>query len=614
MFNHDSLPSRIFRYGCLAPSTESERVREQMRLAHRYRNDLVRAELDRRQACESCLSQLAPDLAPLAERAAELAEQLQALRDEASARHAVDRNRQAGKASAATIHAVKKQLQEARQQLRLARKEAWQRPDVQAGLAEIEAEHRQRRLQLRSECRVFWGSYLICEQSLAKIRAGAPPRFKRWDGSGHLAVQIQGGMTWDEALSCRDSRFRIEIKPGATVRQDGKRAAFRQLPIPGSKRSQRRVECVAWLRIGSEGRKPVFAQVPFVLHRAPPPGCRIKWVHLLRERVGIGERWSLSIVVSREEGFPRPDQAPAGSVGIDMGWRLVPALSPPPPGWDKGKEKWRDLRVAFLVGDDDATGELRIPAEQLERCQKVDEIQKIRDQNFNAVRQRLTAWLLITHDQGQLPDWLAGETEHLHAWHNPERLTALLWGCPRRDDDPPDEPPPGWRFRRFSGDEKMYAKLEKWRKRERHLHAYQDGLRARLQAWRKWHYEQFVVMLRRRYHVAFVEDINWMKLAHDPQPEEENKNVRAWYRRLASPGQLRRLLGEHMAEVCPQDHRWTTQRCHVCLEKEEFDTEREIEHECSHCGALWDQDENAARLLLLLGKGDAEPLRECGSA
>ena len=60
MYGHDSQPSIVYRYGARTPVEGLDVVREQMRLAHHYRNDLCRREHDRRDAVADVLRRLAP--------------------------------------------------------------------------------------------------------------------------------------------------------------------------------------------------------------------------------------------------------------------------------------------------------------------------------------------------------------------------------------------------------------------------------------------------------------------------------------------------------------------------------------------------------------------------
>src|SRR5262249_10084792 len=153
------------------------------------------------------------------------------------------------------------------------------------------------------------------------------------------------------------------------------------VPVParayatGAPRRLRRTR--AYLRIGSNAREPVWAEVPVVLHRPLPEDATIKWVYLVRRHVATHEEWWLQFVVAQAQGFAKADAATSGTVAVDVGWRRLAS----------------GLRVAYWVGDDGAEGQLVLPQAILTRLRKVEELQAIRDKHFDAMRGELAAWL-----------------------------------------------------------------------------------------------------------------------------------------------------------------------------------------------------------------------------
>ena len=75
-----TVPTRVFKYGLpLGPDPECRAlVDEQIRLGHEYRNDLVRVELDRREAYRTATAPL-PSIAPIEEELAGVEEELASL-------------------------------------------------------------------------------------------------------------------------------------------------------------------------------------------------------------------------------------------------------------------------------------------------------------------------------------------------------------------------------------------------------------------------------------------------------------------------------------------------------------------------------------------------------
>jgi hypothetical protein len=262
----------------------------------------------------------------------------------------------------------------------------------------------------------------MTEASLRGARKGAPPVFRGFRGEGKVAVQIQNGLAVTDLLACADTRLRLEV-------QDIERRHY-----------------LLWMRVGSEGRAPIWAKIPIILHRDLPSDARVKWAYLLRRRRGTHWRWQAQFVLERDE-WPS-DAGSSGACGVDLGWRLVPG----------------GLRVAFWAGDDGRSGELVIPHADLARWRKADDLASIRDKNFNVARDALATWL---RGGVTVPDWLRVELSHLHQWHSAARLAALLWRWNgaryERGREVAWQPPPGFEgvpgSGRFAGDEEIFPRL-----------------------------------------------------------------------------------------------------------------------------------------------------------
>jgi Putative transposase DNA-binding domain len=553
MFGNKSQPSRIYSYGARAPVEGLDLVETQMRLAHKYRNALVEQELERRKRVDQALRDLSPDLASTEAALKDAEEAL------AAAREAIDRaSAQARKkvrppdlmAAVKAARENRKALYGRRKALRTA---LFESPGWQAKQTEINDWSTERQKAIRSECGLYWGTYLHVEQSMGGCRSGAPPRFMRWDGDGHLAVQIQGGMKIEEAFG-QDSRIRIE-----------------PLPTEGSKAARKRTRVM--FRVGSdEGGGPVFATVQVVLHRPMPPDARIKWVHLIRRRIATHFQWRVQFVISREAGWDRPDSAPDGIVGIDVGWRIREDGS---------------LRVAYWVGHDGREAELALPADWLGEMDRVERIRSHRDDNFNAARDGFVAWLKGTPADA-IPAWLREATATLGQWRAAARLAALVIR---------------WRGDRFPGDEKGFEALEAWRKRDKHLYEFEGNLRDQLQRRREDIYRNFAAKMRRAYRAAAVEDLDLRDFHELPQAEEPAaQGALREHTRDACLSLLLRCLKESMAETKKVPAPDTTKLCPKCGTVGEFPRESLV-RTCPGCGDKDDQDRVAAINLLRAGMG-----------
>lgn len=555
MYGHDSQPSRIYSFGAKAPEGGLPVVVEQMRIANRYRNALVELELARRARVDQMLRELSPDLLDTEARIAAAEKILEDLRQKLKARAAEKRKRESSTEEREAIREVLaslKALRARRKELRkgLFESSAWE--TTQEAINEWAGTEAKR---LRKESGLYWGTYLHVEQSMSGVRRGAPPRFRGWRGDGHLAVQLQGGLPVRDLLTqVPDSRFRIAPVP-------------EEAWLPGGRKLRR---TMAYLRVQSDEQgNPIWADVPIVLHRPLPEDATIKWVHLVRRRIGCSEEWRVQLVLARARGWDPTDRSAHGEVGIDVGWRLRP---------DGG------LRVAYWVGSDGAEGELCLPPKWLAKMRKVEDLRAIRDKNFNAARDALT----IAMAGATEPEWLVEAGKTILRWRAPRRLAALVLRL--RDAYASGEKIP------VSG--MAIVEAEGWRKQDRHLYQWEAHLREKLFRQREDLYRNFAATLRRRYHLARVEKLDLRDFHELPEVEEGSPDgALREHVRDAALSVLFRTLKESMAEIVEVDPKDTTRKHCDCGSMQDWDR-RNLMHTCTQCGRTYDQDVSAARNLL----------------
>lgn len=560
------MSSKNYTYGLQAPVENRDRVLDQLRLANVYRNKLVEIELARRAATDDTLRELCPGLL---ECEAELATVSAAIEDVLAQQRG--RNQRArGMADESDFREKLAELKPRRKELAAERKRlrsgSFAAVATQERLAAVNETAAAVIRAARASCGVFWGSYLLVEQAADAFRKGAPPVYRGFRGEGRIAVQLQGGITWDEASSGNDTRLRIVHTPQTESRTARNGTV---LPMPGVKRQSQ--QYTLWLRIGSYGRAPVWAKWPLILHRPIPETTRIMWAIVQRRIIGGHERWQLTLSLrdDTDTAFARRDVAASGVCGVDIGYRYIDD---------------RAQRVAYWHGSDGASGELQLPSGKVAEWQKVDDLQSIRDGLHNEARAALRDWLA----NNPHPEWLDEATEHMHAWRRLSRLDRLVVE---------------WRAKRFEGDTGITATLEAWRTRERHLWQYQEQMRDQLLAWRKDFYRNFAAMLRRRYRVIAVEDMDLRSAIHDVlRPNEERETVTA-QRRAARFAALSVLVGaikDSGADVVAVERSGTTSTCFWCGETNEVGTG--VIHTCVGCGREWDRDDNAARNICARGE------------
>ena len=563
-----------YRYGAQAPVENAELVNRQIVLGRQYRNRLIELERDRRQKVESAIAAKRADgtFAALDSAEKELAQardELEKLRAQAKARNAVARNRRISVADRERFDAAKSRLRAAAAVRKIERAKVWSDPRLTADLEKIEAENLESRHAARASCGVFWGTYLLVEDSLKDARKGAPPEFKRWNsdgkigGNGFVGVQIQNGMTVKDLESGEDTRLRMSV---------------------------RGEQYFLSVRIGSNpDRSPVWAKFPISLNRPLPEGGLITWVRVRRDRIGTQWNWHVIFTVRGGERQRNWQKSNAGIVAVELGWRMVES----------------GLRVCRWRGGDGGSGELVLPPELLARWPKSADLQSVRDQNFNAMRDELIAWL----SGRDVPAWLAEEKKTLALWRSPERLAKLAWDWMGLTPTTRREP-----IARFDGDESMLGRLMEWRKQERHLANWQANNVAKAERNRLDLYRNFAAGLGARYAAVAVEDTDWAKLNRTPPVEEgpEDGALRHHFRH-AAVGTLIECLANAMRKIeVPAGD--TTRTCVHCGHVEAFDA-RAIHRICGHCGQVDDQDDNAAAVILARAvemEGDAALARGPG--
>lgn len=494
MFGNKSDPSKIYSYGCLPPTTGAEDVEEQMRLGHQYRNELVRLELDRRERVRAALAAACPKIAGTDEMIAAAETELELVSGNVADERMKARSKKSGPAAR-----IREELIVALKELRVTRKalvtEAVKWPAVKAALDQVAAGALDRQKELRSKSGLYWGSYLAIEQAMADAKSGMPPKFHRWTGEGRIAVQVQKGMSVEELIRGEDQRCRL-VLTGEHGRGGRPFGEF-------------------WMRVGSNGRDPVWCVIPFVYHRPIPEDGQIKWAYLHRRRCGTNWRWTLSLVVARKAGWPILDAAPAGEVLIGVGWKAMPD----------------GLQVAYWEGSDGQTGTLTIPAADIKRWIDPAERRSDRDTLFDVQRDRLADWL----DSGaiQVPEWLTEITDTIRQWRSVRRLAGVV---------------NHWRTNRFPGDDDTFDWLDTWERQDRREYDSEAGQRARALRWRDDLYRVFVAGLRRTYRKAVIKEVNYADLAIRPD-DRYTPDTPATNRFIASPGRLVALIKEGFVEV-----------------------------------------------------------------
>jgi hypothetical protein len=313
------------------------------------------------------------------------------------------------------------------------------------------------------------------------------------------------------------------------------------------------------IRVGSEGREPVWLELPVILHRPLPGDGTVRSASVICEKVGSRERWRLLVTVARPERATRKGPA----VAIDLGWRLLPD----------------GLRVAYWEDERGDHGQLVLAPGVLWQFSKLNDLKSIQDQHLRVALDALAGWTKTNEPPVGI------DLSHVSEWRNPWRLLRLYRA---------------WKDCRVPRDEAAFAALAAWNERHDHLHEWEANLRDQVIRHRKEIYRRFVAELLRTHGRVFLEDLQIRAMARKDRPEQESRNYSGGMRVVAAASMLSRLIVEH-GDCERVSARHTTQECSWCGHAKEWDAAENIMHRCEACGRLFDQDRNAARNILRRG-------------
>jgi len=595
-FNNKSADSdtevRVYSYGCVPKKPVVEQLFTQLRLANRYYNNLVRYRKDQLKAENEAMLQLSPALVEVEAAIEKASEKEQELFKQAKQQNVLERS--SGAASdelRADLKAAQEGLRELYDRAKALRKPLYHDQLFIDERDRLQEEFKEACKQVRKDARtpdedgvsLDWGTcgawydafQAACKAHIVLFKraresgdrrlyiaacrlAKEGPRFKRFTGEGRVGVQITGGGDpVEDVLNGKSMRLRIDPVEEST-----------------SSRSKRRDGHIRIGSTGPGGRTPVWADFRFRMHKGhelPEDGV-VKRAYLVAKKIGTRTKWELQVSVAGRPKDWADRNVSDGLVAVDVGWR----------------DMKDHVRVARWLGDDGQRGEILIPAERVQRYQKVKDLQSIRSKNLDSILSTLVSWKKQAAD---LPEWFQERFKGLHQWRSQSRLASAI---------------KHWEQCRFDGDEAIFDEARVWWRQDCHLYDWQESQRKGEDRWRKNYYREVAAELSRSYRTVVVEDVDWSQFqrAQDPlkakEVNEARKAAREERRRIAGVSYLIDALSNRMVETIEAPSRWTTQACHECGCIDHFDAENELHHTCSDCGEHWDQDDNACRNLLTL--------------
>ena len=594
------MQTKIYTCGAKSPIVGTDLVQKQLRLAREYQNALVACERRLRDVEKRVVASRVP--VECARYDAALAA-LQTVEQVArNARASGEAPKRGLAPNTSDIEVAKHVFHEAQRALWIAEKKVRTNLEVKTEIANLWIIAAAARRALRSEAvknGLYWGTYLLVEAAMDAAakktrKEHSLPHFRDrpsqsafWIG-GRVGVQLQGGLPVPDALTCTDTRLRIEVLDDAewfrrrgkgNLGNDGKSRPVRQ---PGSSRSKtgRRnmrfgagyQRAIAHFRVGSNGRLPIFAEIPILLDRPLPVDGVIKWAWIFAREIGPRIEWSVQLTVVLPDVVA--NDAPAERVALNLGWRRLPN---------------GEIRVGYVVGNDGYEEEIRVPSDVATRIEHADSIVSIIDRSRDEMIARLCAFA----EMEKASEGFCRAVAHAPKWRGRERLLALRsrWGIvPVGEED------------------ELVRALDKWILRDRHLWFWAADERTAIMRRRLQAYREVAARLATRYGEVIITDMIISDFAEQPEAAEGARSEGREQRRqrmIAAPAELRKSVKEAFTSrgrgVCEKkavDYTRTCDGCGVVASKSDESFRISVRVTCGTCGQVRDQDASHCGFLL----------------
>lgn len=507
--------------------------------AHKYRNKLCELEIAKRARHNEMLERLVPEYVVACDAVAEAEQRVEDLFEEIQSQRMQQRTKTPTGCQhiADEIKSLKSQLKELRSERKRIKQESYKLGAVENAMADNNRQHKDECKQAKQDSGLYWGTEALVSGSCRSFSSGSPPKYKRFEGEGMLAVQLQGGM------------------PTVRIFEENTKCYLERL-------SGKLADC--YLRIGSEGRAPIFAKVQVVLHRELPEDGSIKWAYLEQRKVASHTRWSVRLTIDEDVSTDRDKST---HCAVHFGWHMEPS----------------GLRSALWQGSDGKRGSVILPHSHCRDYAELDEIDSRRDKLRNDATEMLADWI----DTGDcIPEWLVEARKYMKKWKSPNRLPGLILK---------------WRDERFGGDEEIFHSMNAFRKREKKLWQNSRRLSVRIFRRRKDIYRNIAKQLSDRYGVVYLGEIAAAKLNENSDPDELKRDNTQAHRhsRWAAVSELRGFIAEkfplHAISIPAKN---VTRECHACGE---VNAVKKRKFQCSSCGKTLDVDENALANTLARG-------------
>jgi hypothetical protein len=454
----------------------------------------------------------------------------------------------------ARIAELTKQIKELSVNAKAARVAA--RNAMAPALKELEEERREYVKEARQKSGLWWGNYnAVCnsyEVARSKaLKSNAELRFHRFDGSGRIVNQVQGGMSVDD-LFTRRSTLASVVPPGHPAWQISKR---------DHKGRQPQLTLTIFTRDG-ERRTATW---PIVMHRPIPDDCRIKEIVVTKRKLAHQWRWEVVFTCTR---MSAPVQPSADNVtAVNFGFRRMNS----------------GLRIATIVRDDDVTEFITLPFTIVGTFDYLDGIRSHRDNKRNEMVTRLRKI-----DRQDAPEPLA------------EMLTNIL-RAPKISAGRLASLAIQWRNHDWCAEGR--EDLEEWRRFDKRQWLEEVNLRDKIIARRLDYYRNIALRLVSASRILLLDPVvkgaqRRETVSGEPSPLTDTVRRMS---NIAATHSLRMAIinvAQRIGTEVRIDDESSTFTCHVCDTQFVPRDRTQLIQTCPHCSTTFDQDVNNCRTKL----------------
>lgn len=561
----------VYKFGLLPPTTNADLVNEQMYLRHKYYNNSVALENEKRKELCAVDAQISPVIAALELEIEQIDNLIDSFKNEIGKKHSAAQSKITSKEDKDNLKKYKAQRKELFVKLKSLKIQLKDDPERKAKLTALIEQYKSKVNSLRKDSDLYWGTYLLVDDAIEAASKSVKQlskslRFKSWNGDGQIGVRSMPTTKYVGMNEVFDNNCSV-------LQIDPIDSEVYNLSRGERKRATRSMVRV---RLGSiEGaKKPLFATFPIILHRPIPPNSRFKRASISRKIFASKVEWTIEITIEVNDALIHNDNQcvqKEKAVAIDIGWRKI---------------EENLFRIITWRDTNNNVGFINLPKHICAKLQKVDDLKSIRSNNFNKAKEMLNEF--IKNNKAILPEEFVKDCAYLSQWRAIAKLSRLI----RK-----------WAKNRFENDSEIYDILEKWRYHDFHLWNWETNQRRSVLRERKEFYRKLASELNKKYENVVMEDFNLAeKVARKPSVESnENDNETARANRFkAAPSTFRLAIDLCFKGVIIKINPVNTSKIHyACGSLENIGSD--LIHTCSCCEKIYDRDDNATFNILKLG-------------